>query len=600
MRRLLVLPLVLVLVLPGGGRALALSVVQTIAVGPQPFGVANAGGGLLYVANSGGTTVSIVDTVTNTVTGSITVGNGPGEIAIDPAAGRAYVGNFNDGTVSVIDTAARSLIATLSPGGLGVAVDPGLSRVYVTTTSRLTVFDTVTLQQVATVPAPAGTSWWSVAIDPLRHLGYLGDMAGHGVTVVDLATNMIMTTIDVGGPIRFALAMDPVRGRLFAATDTAPGRLSVINTVTNAVIRTVTVGDFPSHIAPVSASATYVTDIASDDLAIVDPATGVVRRVAVGPKPAGLAIVGSTTYVALNGASSVAILGNSAPVIDSVTITPASPRTNDTLAATVAARDADGDALTYAYQWTKNGSDIAGATALTLDLSAAGNGDRGDTIAFRVAVSDGTHTTVATAQPVFVADTAPVADTAVIAPAAARTNDVLTVSAIGHDADGDAVAFAYQWTRNGVDLAGATSKTLDLSAAGAGDRGDAIAVRVTPTDGTLAGASLTAAAVVIADSAPVLSVALDPASPTTQTVLLATASASDADGDSLLFTYVWKVNGVIRQTTTATTARTDRFDLGRPGNGNKGDAVSAEVTVSDGSLSAAASASTTIAGGHLH
>ena len=504
MRRLLVLPLVLVLALPGGRQALALSVVQTIAVGSQPFGLANAGGGLLYVANSGGTTVSVVDTGTKTVTGSITVGSGPGEIATDPAAGRAYVGNFNDGTVSVIDMASRSSIATLAPGGLGVAVDPDRSRLYLASPSRLTVFDTLTLQQVAAVPAPTGTSWWSVAIDPLRHLGYLGDLAGHGVSVVDLATNTIMATIDVGGPVRFALAIDPVRGRLFAATDTAPGRLSVIDTGTNAVITTVTVGDFPSHIAPVSASATYVTDIASGDLTIVDPATGVVGRVAVGPKPAGLAILGSTTYVALNGASSVAILGNNAPVIDSVTIAPASPKTNDTLAATVAARDADGDALTYAYQWTRNGTDIAGATAPTLDLSVAGNGDRGDTIAFRVTVSDATHTTVATSQPV-----------------------------------------------------------------------------------------------VVADTAPALSVALEPASPTTQTVLVAATSASDADGDNLSFRYVWKVNGLVRQT-TATTARTDSFNLGRPGNGNKGDVVSVDVTVSDGSLNAASSASTTIAGGRLH
>ena len=179
------------------------------------------------------------------------------------------------------------------------------------------------------------------------------------------------------------------------------------------------------------------------------------------------------------------------------------------------------------------------------------------------------------------------------------TNDVLVANATGHDADGDTVAFAYQWTRNGVDLMGATGRTLDLSAAGAGDRGDAVAVRVTPTDGTLAGASLTTAAVVIADSAPVLSVGLEPSSPTTQSVLLATASASDADGDSLLFTYVWRVNGVIRQT-TATTARSDSFDLGRPGNGNKGDLVSVAVTASDGTLGAVASASTTIAGGHLH
>ncbi len=459
--------------------------------------------GTVYVANSGGSTLSVIDTATARVVGSVTVGSGPGEVAVDAAAGRAYVGNFDDGTVSVVDTVARSMIATLAPGGLGVAVDPGLARLYATNRALLTVFDTATRQQVAAVLAPSGTSWWAVAVDPVRHLGYLGDLAGHGVTVLDLTTNAVVATIDVGGPVRLALATDPARGRVFAATDTAPGRLAVIDSSTNLVVRTITVGDFPSHVAPASASAVYVTDLGSNDLATVDLATGAVTRVAVGSKPAGLAIVGPKTYVALNGANSVAELGNSAPVIDSVTVSPGQSKTNDTLSATVTAHDADGDALTYAYQWTRNGADIAGATMSTLDLSVAGTGDRGDSIAVRVTASDASMTTV----------------------------------------------------------------------------------------------PLTSAAVVVVDSAPVANVALNTTSPTTQTVLVATATASDADGDALAFTYVWKVNGVTRRT-TVTTASSDSFDLGRPGNGNKGDVVTVDVTSSDGTLGTTASASATIVGGH--
>jgi len=39
--------------------------------------------------------------------------------------------------------------------------------------------------------------------------------------------------------------------------------------------------------------------------------------------------------------------------------------------------DPDGSALTYRYQWSRNGAAIAGATTSTLDLSVAGRGDRG-------------------------------------------------------------------------------------------------------------------------------------------------------------------------------------------------------------------------------
>ena len=72
--------------------------------------------------------------------------------------------------------------------------------------------------------------------------------------------------------------------------------------------------------------------------------------------------------------SDSATVGNAAPVVDTVVIDQATPTTNQTLTATVTSHDADGDPLTYAYQWTKNGTDIAGATASTLNLAQTANG----------------------------------------------------------------------------------------------------------------------------------------------------------------------------------------------------------------------------------
>ena len=64
-------------------------------------------------------------------------------------------------------------------------------------------------------------------------------------------------------------------------------------------------------------------------------------------------------------------------MIDSVTISPTSPTTGQTLTATVTSHDAEGGTLTNSYQWTRNGTDIAGATGATLNLATAGNGDKG-------------------------------------------------------------------------------------------------------------------------------------------------------------------------------------------------------------------------------
>ena len=500
MRRAITIGMVLVLPVLLTAPAAALSVVRTITVGAQPFGVA-AAGGQLYVANNGGSTVSIIDTASNSVIGSIAVGSGPGAVVVD--GGRAYVGNFNDATVSVVDTTTRSTIATLSPGGLGLAVDPVLHRLYATSGARLTVFDTDTLQAVAALNAPATGGWWAVAVDATRHRVYLGDLGGGGITVVDGTSNSSVALIATGKPIRFALAVDPSASRLVAASDTAAATLWIVNTAMDAVIGTATVGDFPSHIVFDASHQAVITDLGSNDLAVVDPASGAVTRTPLSARPAGLAFAGTQLYVALNGSGTVAVMGNGTPVVDSVSVSPTQPRTNDTLTAGVVAHDPDGDPLTFAYQWTRNGMDLAGATAATLPLSLAGNGDRGD----------------------------------------------------------------------------------------------AIAVRVTASDGTLVSAPMTSAAVVIVDTAPVASVALSPSAPTTSTVMVATATASDADTDPLTLTYVWSVNGVIKRT-TVTTASTDSFDLGRPGNGNKGDLVSVELVASDGTLrSGPATASVTVARG---
>ena len=87
-------------------------------------------------------------------------------------------------------------------------------------------------------------------------------------------------------------------------------------------------------------------------------------------------------------------------------------------------RDPDGDALTYRYQWFRNGTAIAGATAAALNLSAAGAGDRGDALKVEVTATD-TH--AATSDPAVgtttVANTAPAAGSATVKPSSPSTND---------------------------------------------------------------------------------------------------------------------------------------------------------------------------------
>ncbi|RYX82404.1 hypothetical protein EON83_19520 [bacterium] len=272
-------------------------------------------------------------------------------------------------------------------------------------------------------------------------------------------------------------------------------------------------------------------------------------------------------------------IANTAPMLGSVTIAPISPTTNSLLTATVSATDADGDAVQNSYQWAKNGTDIVGATGATLDLSVAGNGDKGDSITVRVVATDGSSSSApVTSSPVVVANSAPVVSSVTITPTNPTTNSLLTATVSATDADGDATQNSYQWAKNGTDIVGATGSTLDLSVAGNGDKGDVITVAAFAADGTVSSSTVISAGVIVGNTAPVLSsVTVAPTNPTTNSTLTATPAATDIDGDGIQFSYQWKKNG-----TNISGAIGNTLDLSVAGNGDHGDVITVEVFATDG------------------
>jgi YVTN family beta-propeller protein len=101
--------------------------VLAIAVGlAMALGAASSQAQYAYITNSLGGTVSVIDTATNTVTGSaISVGNDPGGVAVSPDGTKVYVASFSN--VSVIDTATNTVIGSpiVDDGGpFGIGVSP--------------------------------------------------------------------------------------------------------------------------------------------------------------------------------------------------------------------------------------------------------------------------------------------------------------------------------------------------------------------------------------------------------------------------------------------------------------------------------------------
>ena len=106
-------------------------------------------GPLAYVAVRDSNAVVVIDTSTNTIVNSITVGGSPFDVALTPDGSRAYVSNFFNDSASVIDLATNTVVATvIGLGGRpsGVAVAPDGQRVYIAngSGSNIWIVDAVT------------------------------------------------------------------------------------------------------------------------------------------------------------------------------------------------------------------------------------------------------------------------------------------------------------------------------------------------------------------------------------------------------------------------------------------------------------------------
>lgn len=617
----------LALVLSAGlpGAADAASIERTFFVGNEPFGVTiDPSDGRVYVSNTDRGSnnpgfISVVDSAFPPCPPypcglkPIALASPPTMSVLDQGLRRLFVTTANR-TLTFVDLTTQSVVRTIpNAGGLGVAVDEATHHVYASANTSLSMIDGVSGDVLHMVSAGPGDSWWAVALDAGAHRLYVTNLETTAPSLVILSSDDLTFVGEVPLPEvpRLALAVDSARHLVYVGGYSALGRLYVVDAVSQQIVNTVDlqIGDtylYPIWFTLVTAEdRLYVSQtqnsptVSHNSIIVLELATlQVVQQIPLPWQPGQTALHSNgRLYVAGVNASLIAVinLANSAPVVDSISLGPASPRTTDVLYSTVAAHDVDGGALTYSYEWLRNGTLIADATGPTLDLSVAGHGDRGDAISIRIIASDGQSNSAPATASTIVVDSAPTALVALDL-TSPWTNQVITATATASDADGDTLTYTFTWKVNSVVRAVTTgpnaSSSLDLSLSGNGDRGQTVLVEVVASDGAMQSATASASAVV-ANSAPTITVSLSDTTPQSRDVLVATAAAQDPDGDALTVTYVWRVNGVTRQAGASNT-----FDLAPKGNGDNGDVVTVIVTSTDGTASASASAGATVTPKH--
>jgi YVTN family beta-propeller protein len=249
-----------------------------IDVNTFPIGIAvNPSTNKVYVVNEYSNTVSVIDTNTDTVKSTISLGNFPYGIDINPLNNRIYITNRGSNTVSVLDGSVDTKLHDITVGKspVGIAVNPSANWIYVTNLDdgTMSVIDGITNEVIDIISV--GKTPYGIAVNPLSNKIYVTDIITNTVTVIDGETNEISAKIPVGKkPTGLAIDIPDKKGennRLYVANYDSDS-VSVIDTVTNEVTNNITsVGDSPVGMAVNSISnKLYISNIASNTVAVID------------------------------------------------------------------------------------------------------------------------------------------------------------------------------------------------------------------------------------------------------------------------------------------------------------------------------------------
>ena len=213
--------------------------------------------------------VEVIDTATNQVVSSIANLNSPSAIAISPDGASAYVADTcssSNACVEVVSTSNNQISSTVQiPGTVpfedgSIAITPDGSVVCVSV--EITV-NTVNFLGVAFISTSNNTllgilntfggsftTAYGFAMTP-RGMLYAAGFDPDNVYLIDPASEVLVETIPSGaGPAGAALAPNGASVYVTDAGDDSNGNtVSVINTKTNAVTATITVGRVPEGVA---------------------------------------------------------------------------------------------------------------------------------------------------------------------------------------------------------------------------------------------------------------------------------------------------------------------------------------------------------------
>lgn len=208
----------------------------------------------IYVANSAGDNITIIDPAANQVVGEIKVSANPHGIAPSPDKSRFYVSSESENALDVVDRKAGKVLHRVPLGKRpnNLAITPDGRRVYVCirAESWVDIVDTATLEKVKSVPV--GRNPHNVYCSPDGKRMIATSMGDQRLTVINIKTEEPEFEIPVGGvPRPLALEAGPggALRRLFVQLSDLHGFL-VVDYAARKVVDKVLLPDAPPGAEP--------------------------------------------------------------------------------------------------------------------------------------------------------------------------------------------------------------------------------------------------------------------------------------------------------------------------------------------------------------
>ncbi len=348
------------------------AVMATIPVGQVPVCAApSPDGSRVYVVNSSSNSISVINTATNLVIATILVSPpdySPVTAVVSPDGTTLYVTVSDPGLILVINTSTNTITASIpmgtAPNGLsigpaGLAISPDGTRLYTvsSSTNSAYVFNTSTKTLIATIPV--GKNPQMVAISPDGTKLFVPTFDDDSFSVISTATNTVIATMEEASPPGY-IVVSPDNKKFYM--ESAPG-IVIIDASTYKVISSVTgLSNTAGMSLNLDGSMLYVCEPGINKIAEINTLTNAVS---------GSVSVG--TWPATRGGFVAAAQGCSgAPIKFNITVTPSPAGSNASLsqlklsAATLTPALAPG-----VFSYTANVSNAVSSITVTSTASVA-------------------------------------------------------------------------------------------------------------------------------------------------------------------------------------------------------------------------------------